>query len=566
MGYAMALELRPYQDEAIRSVYNYFGNYNGNPLIVLPTGTGKSIVIAEFSRGAIQAWPDTRIIIATHSRELVKQNYLELCELWPFAPAGIYSAGLKQKDTQAQILFCGIQSSYKKAFQFQRCDILLIDEAHTVSEEDDTMWNKFISDLKIINPDMKIVGLTATDFRMKSGHLTELKPDGSAPIFTDVCYKYNILDAVKQNYLCDIISKNMLTQFDLSGVHKRGGEFIAGELEKAVNVDSVTKSAIDEIIELGANRKTWLLFCSGVDHAHAVSKELNSRGIECKVITGETPLDERDETLRRFKAGELRAVANNNVMTTGTNVPCIDLIAGLRPTESAGLHIQMLGRGMRLFPGKENCLYLDFARNVFRFGPLDRIKPKRPNSGDGDAPVKVCEAETPGIGNGKCNCVCFAGCRTCPDCGAPFPEPELKITAKAESAPILSNQIAPEWHEVMSVHYKMNFKIKDGKESRTMRVSYTTLNGVFSEFICFEHSGFPREKAISWHKTRNSDPVPKTIDEALGINYPQPSRIQVIPEGKYHRIKAYDFSKREEMGNVNNKVEYDDYEYDIPVL
>lgn len=333
------MELRPYQDKAIRAIYNYWQNYDGNPLIVLPTGTGKSVVIAEFVRGAIDTWSDTRIIIATHSRELVKQNYLELCDLWPMAPAGIYSAGLNRKDTDHQILFCGIQSAAKKAFLFQRCDILIIDEAHTVSEDEDTLWNKFISDLKIINPDMKVLGLTATDYRMKSGKLTDGK------LFTDVAYSYSILDAVKQGYLTPIVPKKMVTGLDVSGVHKRGGEFIPGELERAVNVDSITNAAIDEIIAYGHDRTTWLLFCSGVDHCEAVAMELNARGIECAVVTGNTPTAQRDEILRRFAAGELRAVANNNVMTTGTNIKRIDLIAGLRPTGSPGLHVQMLGRG-----------------------------------------------------------------------------------------------------------------------------------------------------------------------------------------------------------------------------
>lgn len=560
------LELRPYQKSAIKAVYNYFQHYDGNPLIVLPTGTGKSIVIAEFCQGAISQWNDTRIIIATHSRELVRQNYLELCGLWPMAPAGIYSAGLKRKETQTQILFCGIQSAYKKAFEFQKCDILIIDEAHTVSEEDDTRWNKFISDLKIINPDMKVIGLTATDFRMKTGHLTEEKTNGDPALFTDVCYKYNILDAVTQGYLCNIIPKEMDTKFDISNVGKRGGEFIAGELERAVNVDAVTKGAIDEIIALGANRKTWLLFCAGVDHAHAVSAELNARGIECAVITGDTPTEERDDILKRFSNGTLRAVANNNVMTTGTNIPRIDLIAGLRPTGSAGLHIQMLGRGMRLYPGKENCLYLDFARNVFRFGPIDKIKPKRAGKGDGDAPVKVCEAETPGVGNGKCNCVCFAGCRTCPDCGAPFPEPELKIESRAASAPILSNQIVPEWHDVVTMDYGMNRKEKDGKISKTMKVTYITMAGRFYEWVCFEHSGYALEKARAWHKMRSSEACPQTIEQALQIRYKSPSRIQVKqkPDGKFFDIVRYDFTPRqiEEIETIEEKEE----EYEIPYM
>lgn len=536
------MELRPYQKKAIDAIYNYWSHYEGNPLVILPTGTGKSIVIAEFVRGAINAWPDTRIIIATHSRELVKQNYLELCELWPMAPAGLYSAGLNRKDTSHQIIFCGIQSAAKKAFEFQRCDILIIDEAHTVSEDEDTLWNKFISDLLIINPDMKVLGLTATAFRMKSGSLIDGSNNSDKkPLFTDIAYEYSILDAVKSGWLSPIIPKSMTTEFDVSGVHKRGGEFIAGELERAVNIDAITKKAIDEVLHYGQNRKTWLLFCSGVDHSNAVADELISRGIECAVVTGNTPTAERDEILRRFKAGELRAVANNNVMTTGTNIPCIDLIAGLRPTGSAGLHIQMLGRGMRLFNTKENCLYLDFAKNVSRFGPLDKIRPKKPGKGDGEAPVKVCEHI---LDNGNpCSTVCFAGVRVCPDCGNPFPEPEVKIKSTGDSEAILSNQIIPEWHDVDWVTYAKHEK--PGKIP-SLRVTYGTMTDRFSEWICFEHTGFARDKAVLWHKARSAGPIPKTIAEALEIKYQEPLKIEVIQDGKYFRIRKYDFDVQDD--------------------
>ena len=533
------MEIRPYQTKAIKAVYNYFHHYDGNPLIVLPTGTGKSIVIAEFVRGAIESWPATRIIIATHNRDLVRQNFLEFCELCPLADVGIYSAGLKSRETESQIIFCGIQSAYDKAFEFQKCDILIVDECHTISHNGDSMWGRFIGDLKTINRDLKVIGLSATPFRMDSGLLTD-KPKEGEPLFNDIIFDYSILDAVKDQWLCEVISKSMLTEFDLTGVHKRGGEFIAGELERAVNVDSITKAAIDEIILLGANRKTWLLFCSGVDHAHAVCNEINARGIECACITGQTPLDERDDILTRFKMGELRAVTNNNVMTTGTNVPRIDLIAGLRPTGSAGLHIQMLGRGMRRFEGKTNCLYLDFAKNVFRFGPLDKIKPKKPGGGGGDAPVKVCIAQ---LNERLCHCVCFAGVRICPDCGTPFPEPELKIKKSGDSESILSNQIAPETVDVNTV---MVFRHEKEGKTTSMRVAYFTDLGTISEWICFEHTGFAREKAVSWHRKRlPAERIPASVTEAMGLPYPAPSRITVRKNGKFFDILSYDFTERE---------------------
>jgi DNA repair protein RadD len=111
----MSLQLRPYQRAAIEAIYDYFGRANGHPVVVIPTAGGKALVMAEFIREVLEAWPDQRILIITHVRELIGQNHAELFRLWPEAPAGIYSAGLKRREIDAQILFAGIQSIHRRA-------------------------------------------------------------------------------------------------------------------------------------------------------------------------------------------------------------------------------------------------------------------------------------------------------------------------------------------------------------------------------------------------------------------------------------------------------------------
>lgn len=525
------MELRKYQREAIDALYSYWDANTGNPLIVLPTGTGKSLVIAKFIEGATRAWPETRILICTHVKELVGQNYNEFMLLMPFSDTGIYSAGLGRKDKQNQILFCGIQSVYKKAYELQRCDILFIDESHTIPPEGEGMWLSFIADLKTINPSMKVIGLTATDYRLDSGNLT-----GNG-IFHDVCYRYDVLRALEEGYLCPVIPKNMVTQYDVSQVGKRGGEYIAGELERAVNIDALTISAINEIEVYGAERKSWLIFASGNKHAAAIHAELQLRGYSGACVTQDTERAVRDRAVIDIKSGAIRYIVNNKIFTTGFNAPNIDLIADLGPTQSAGLHVQKVGRGMRNWPGKVNCLLLDFARNVFRHGPIDRIKGRdKRGGGDGDAPVKVCE---------ECHCVCFAGCRVCPDCGAEFPESELKIDAVSVSAPIVSTQIEPEWHDVLVTSY--GFHQKAGGKP-VMRVTHSTMNGKFMEWICFEHTGFAREKACAWHKLRSMEPVPNNVMDALGLKYKETKRVCVRPQKdnpKYFEVMAAEIGGEE---------------------
>ena len=123
----MSFSLRPYQSAAIQGIYNYFQDESGNPLVVIPTAGGKSLVMATFVEGVLKAFPDQRILIVTHVRELIEQNFAELKKLWPQAPAGIYSAGLKKREIRAQILFAGIQSIHRRLAEVGHCDLVLIE-------------------------------------------------------------------------------------------------------------------------------------------------------------------------------------------------------------------------------------------------------------------------------------------------------------------------------------------------------------------------------------------------------------------------------------------------------
>jgi hypothetical protein len=239
----MTLELRPHQRAAIEAIYGYFAAETGHPLIMIPTAGGKSLVMAAFIQEVLAQWPDERIIILTHVRELISQNFAELIRLWPGAPAGIYSAGLNRRDTQAQILFAGIQSVHRKAYAIQRADLVLVDEAHLIPRRANTTYRRFLDDLTRINPQLKIIGLTATPYRLDSGML-HTGPDA---LFDDIAFEVSVRELIDRGYLAPLISKQTTTQIDVAGVGTRGGEFIAGQLEAAVDQDPITQAALDEI-------------------------------------------------------------------------------------------------------------------------------------------------------------------------------------------------------------------------------------------------------------------------------------------------------------------------------
>ncbi len=524
----MTITLRPYQRAAIDGIYRYFENARGCPLIVIPTAGGKSLVMAWFIKEVMEQWPGQRILVLTHVRELIAQDFEELVRLWPLAPAGIYSAGLGQRDIDAHILFAGIQSVHKRAYEIQQCDLVLVDEAHLIPRRSGTMYRRFLTDLKRINPHLKIIGFTATPYRLDSGMLHE----GKDALFNDIAYEISVRDLVDQGYLAPLISKQTDTRLDVTGVGTRGGEFIAGQLEAAVDKDPVTRAAVDEIIAFGKTRKSWLAFCSGVSHARHVRDAIRERGFSCECIFGDTPKAERDDIVARFKKGEIRALASMGVLTTGFNAPAVDLIAMLRPTKSTGLYVQIAGRGTRLAPGKDNCLVLDFAGNVARHGPIDAINPKKPGKGDGDAPIKICP---------ECQTINYAGVRNCIECDHEFPPPEIKIKPKATTRAIMTNG-KPQWIEVTGVTFHAHEK--PGKPP-SMRVEYQCGMVRHREWVCLEHTGYARQKAVQWWLRRAPGTrVPATIAEAIERTgeLSVPIRISVRPDGRYTRITAYEFA------------------------
>lgn len=548
------LQLRDYQRAAIDALYAYWGDKAGSPLIVLPTGAGKSLVLAYICKELIENYPDMRILNVTHVRELILGNYKELLTIWPFAPAGIFSAGVGRRDANAQIIFGGVQTIATKTEQIGHVDLVIVDEAHLMPRNSETQYGKLMSGLRAVNDDLKLVGLTATPFRLGEGALTdtvekvETDKDGKEsivvkkPLFDDICYEMPVSDMIDQGYLCRPISKGMATTYDLKGVGKIGGDYNQGKLQAAVDAADINKSVVDEVVAYGTDRRTWLLFCSGVDHALHIRDEIRSRGISCECVTGETPSGERDRILADLNSGKLRAVTNNSVMTTGTNIPGIDLVAFCRPTLSPGLYLQMAGRGLRLFPGKENCLFLDFAGVVRKHGPIDAVTPPSARTGGGEAPVKQCpQEETDVTGRAGCGSLIHASARECPDCGFKFNIDDTpKITAKAADTPILSTGDAM-WRPVSKRTFRFH-EAKSDEKPPSVKVTYMAGMAAINEWVCPQHQGFAKTKADRyWVQHGGQRPFPATVMDWLTRQNElfSTDEISVQPEGRYWKVTGY---------------------------
>jgi len=498
--------LRPYQQEAVEAVYRHLRQRDDNPCVVIPTAGGKTPVMATICRDAVAKW-NGRVLILAHVKELLEQAveklHLMAPDLWN--RIGVYSAGLGSRDTEHPIIVAGIQSVYQRAAELDAFDLIIVDECHLLPPDGEGRYRTFLADAQVVNPNVRLIGLTATPFRMTTGMIC-----GPDNLLNEVCYEVGVRELMVQGYLCRLRSKAGVRKVDMSGLHLRGGEFVAGEVEDLVDQDDVVVPACREIVEQAGDRHSVLVFAASVAHAMHVQDELRELGQTCGLVTGDTPGYERDDILKAFKTGGLKYLVNVNVLTTGFDAPNIDCVVLLRPTNSPGLYYQMVGRGFRLFEGKANTLVLDFGGNILRHGPVDALQVHPPGTGEGEAPAKECP---------ECHSVVHAAYAVCPECGYEFPPPERKKhdrTASTEG--VVSGEVHEEEWEVSDVWYEVHVKRNaDENHPKSMKVTYWDGIASVSEWICLEHSGFAREKAVRWWRERSDDPVPSTAAEAVAL-------------------------------------------------
>jgi len=499
------MQLRDYQLRAVEAVYDYLREHDGNPCVVIPTGGGKTPVLAQICRDAVELWIG-RVLILAHVKELLEQAVEKVAAIAPGLPLGVYSAGLKRKDLGYAVTVAGVQSIWKRACDLGPVDLIIVDEAHMIPADDDGMYRRFIADARAVNPNVRIIGLTATPFRMKSGSIC-----GPENILNHVCYEVGVRELIARGYLSPLRTKAGGVKADTSAIRVRAGEFISGELEDLMDDEALVEAACAEIVDQTRGRRATLIFSSGVRHGRHIAQTLKERhGVECGFVCGETPSNERSEILGRFRAGGLKCLCNVNVLTTGFDAPHIDCVALVRPTMSPGLYYQMVGRGFRLASGKVDCLVLDFGGNVLRHGPVDDIRISEPGRSDGEAPAKEC----PG-----CLALIHAAYAACPECGHEFPEPDRgRHEAKACTEGILSGQSACEEHRVSGATCHVHQKRGDPDAPPTMRVEYRIgLNKYMREWVCFEHTGYALSKASQWWQARSNDPFPSSVEEAVEL-------------------------------------------------
>ncbi|EGQ8308931.1 DEAD/DEAH box helicase [Vibrio parahaemolyticus] len=357
--------LRPYQADSVKAVIHYFRKHSTPAVIVLPTGAGKSLVIAELARLA-----KGRVLVLAHVKELVEQNHAKY-EGYGLKGA-IFSAGLGRKETDQQVVFASVQSVVRNLDSFKnQFSLLVIDECHRVPDDKNSSYQKVITHLRELNPGIKVLGLTATPYRLGMGWIYQYHTRGQvrteeSRFFRDCIFELPIRYLLDENFLTPARMMDApVLSYDFSQLKPANtGRYKEAEMDMVIDkAKRATPQIVEQIIQYARERKGVMIFAATVRHAQEIHGLLPEG--ETAIVIGDTSTPERDAIIQAFKNREIKYLVNVSVLTTGFDAPHVDLIAILRPTESVSLYQQIVGRGLRLSEGKNECLVLDYAGNSY---------------------------------------------------------------------------------------------------------------------------------------------------------------------------------------------------------
>ena len=496
-----------------------------NSVIAVPTGAGKTVILCSLVERWLNNHLTDNILVLSHTQEILEQDTDALLEFFPSFGVGVYSAGLNRREKR-KITVAGIQSVYKHPELFEDVNLCIIDEVHSINHKDKGMYRTFLKAMGC-----QITGMSATVFRMGHGYIYK----GEGAIFDSLAYDLTSVDnfnkLVEDGYLTNLVSKATEMELDSSQVKKAAGDYNLKHLAKAHDRDSVTSDAVKETIKYGKNFKKWLIFAIDTVHAKHICDTLIKLGINADELHTKMSKDRRT-VIDNFKEGDTRALVSVGMVTTGFDAPNVDMIVLLRPTLSTVLHVQMVGRGLRTYPGKKHCLVLDFAGNTMRLGPINNpvIPDKKKKGAPAEAPVKKCP---------MCLCLVPTVTRRCPMCGHVFVF-KTAINAEADMDSNILQTADNNWQKVTGVYYNIHHKV--GSPS-SLKVTYQMGLSSVSEWVCLNHQGYAKSKADNWVKHRDPGCRVFTTEHVYGRRefLKVPKRVLLQKNGRYKNIKRAKF-------------------------
>ena len=542
------MELRPYQAAAIDSLYRWWQSRSGYPLIELPTGAGKTVVFCELIKRLFSDCPDLMVLVLAHRKELLTQAAQKMIAVWPEAPIGTFCAGLNARQI-APITIASRGTLANCVDAFPRIDLVVVDECHNVSPDDETQYRGIINRLKTKNPSLMVIGFTATPYRRKQG---KIYGSGDQHLFAGIAYRAPIRELIDQGYLCPVVSPRLSSDhsLDTSSIKITAGDYNVGQMEKVALQEDLIRQALDDWQQHAKDRQATVFFCVSIAHAEAVSDALRERGIIAPVIhgnTSRTPSFVRERHLKDFDEGRLNHLCNVGVLTEGWDCPRLDCIVLLRATRSVGLYLQIVGRGLRKHPNKTNTLVLDFGGNIDRFGPIDEAKPvTRRKKIDR---TKDCP---------KCGTILGVLARTCPNCFEVFQLPPMKTCKKCQAKVPTSTTACPECNEIFVNHEAkasgadilntpktydgtgIDFYVRTSNAKGLTYLVIAMICGIetYEKFLFLGYPGFAGKRSRQeWKQlAKPSTRVPDTPEQAMQLG---PDVLRPIKQIKVERKEKY---------------------------
>lgn len=412
---------------------------------------------------------------------------------------------------------------------------VLVHNCHMISMNDETRYRKLFETLYTMNPKVKIIGLTATPYRLDNGYIYG---NDDKTLFDGVSYKVGYKELLDIGYLSKIITKGAIESIDVSDVKKRGGEYVESDLARAATRNNLVQSSVKEIVEYGQNRKSWLVFATGIDHSNLLREEFLKYGIDARCVNGTTHKALRDQLNDDFKKFKFKCLISVGTHTTGFNAPGVDLVALVRATLSTALFVQMVSRGSRLSPGKENCLLLDFGNNVQTHGFLDDIQPREVNKSNSKKDKDIILAKS----CPNCKSMISINARECHDCGYIYPEREFQHEFTSYAGALLSTDVKPQRYKVSSMLVTLYKNYFHKEKAPVLKISYRSGLNIFDEYVTlpnddeYERNAYAIKKGKEIIKEFGS--FETTLKGALKESkyWNKPEYITVIKKGKYINV------------------------------
>jgi len=391
------MTLRPYQADAAQAALDWMRSSTAPFIIDAATGAGKSHIIAEIAR-VIHGMTNKRVLCLAPSAELVTQNREKF--LATGNKASMFSASAGAKELRHPVVFGSPLTVKNRVSRFKdHYALVILDEAHGITPT----VRGIIDAMRMGNPNLRVCGLTATPYRLGSGWIFREHDSGKIngentardPYFAKCVYKIDARALIEMGFLTPpVIGQINAKGYDTSSLTLNSrGQFDTAAMDRAYHGHGrKTAAIVGDVVAQAQNRTGVMFFAATVKHAHEIMASLPPELSE--IVTGETPKAKRDSILARFKAQQIKYLINVSVLTTGFDASHVDLIAILRKTESVGLLQQIIGRGLRLHPGKADCLVLDYTTNLDEHCP------------DGDLFAPVVKAGKVAAGEGGMDCIC----------------------------------------------------------------------------------------------------------------------------------------------------------------